>query len=329
MKKFLFALLSFFSMSAMAQVDITFQVDMNGVSGFTAPEVNGTFNGWCGSCAPMSDVDGNGVWELTISLAPGAYEYKYSFDNWAGQETLIPNSTCTNTTFSPPNNTYTNRVLSVSVPEILPVVCWGSCVACGQSTGPYYIMFVVDMGASGATFTTPEVNGTFNNWCGGCAPMSDSNADNIWEINIPLNEGVYEYKYAYDTFTEQEVLTVGDPCTVTSSGFTNRFLDVTGTLVMDTVCWGECLSCGSINVNEENTDGFSIYPNPIQNSFMIQSANLVKSITILDNTGKRIEMPIVALNNNVQVNTESLPTGIYHVQIVTANGASTQRFVKL
>jgi hypothetical protein len=55
----------------------------------------------------------------------------------------------------------------------------------------------------------------------------------------------------------------------------------------------------------------------------------VKSISIFDNTGKRIELPIVALNNNVQVNTESLPTGIYHVQVVTTNGATTQRFVKL
>jgi hypothetical protein len=185
------------------------------------------------------------------------------------------------------------------------------------------------MSDSGATFTTPEVNGTFNNWCGGCAPMSDSNGDNIWEITIALNTGIYEYKYAYDTWAGSEALVAGDPCTVTNSGFTNRSLEVTDNLVMDTVCYGSCLSCGGINVAEETSEGFSIYPNPVQNSFMIQSSNLVKSISILDNTGKRIELPTVALNNNVQVNTESLPTGIYHVQVITANGAATQRFVKL
>ena len=59
------------------------------------------------------------------------------------------------------------------------------------------------------------------------------------------------------------------------------------------------------------------------------SANLVKAISIIDNTGKRITLPTVTLNNNVQVNTESLSTGIYHVQVVTAKGATTQRFVKL
>lgn len=324
MKKILFAILSIFSLSAAAQVDVTFQVDMNGVTGFTTPEVNGIFNAWCGNCAPMSDANADGVWDLTISLAPGTYEYKYSFDNWAGQETLVPGSSCTMTT-----GIYTNRVLNVSVADSLPVVCWGSCEACGVSSGPYNIMFIVDMSASGTTFTTPEVNGTFNNWCGGCAPMSDANGDNIWELTIPLNTGIYEYKYAYDTWAGSEALTAGDPCTVTNSGFTNRTLDVTGTLVMDTVCYGSCISCEGINVNEETAEGFSIYPNPVQNSFMVQSANMVKSISILDNTGKRIELPLVALNNTVQVNTESLPSGIYHVQVVTAKGASTQRFVKL
>lgn len=324
MKKILFLLFSIFSLSAIAQVDVTFQVDMNGVTGFTTPEVNGTFNGWCGSCAPMSDANGDGVWELTISLAPGAYEYKFSHDNWAGQETLVAGSSCTMTT-----GPYTNRVLNVTTADSLPVVCWGSCAACGESVGPYNITFVVDMNDSGATFTTPEVNGTFNNWCGGCAPMSDSNGDNVWEITIALNTGIYEYKYAYDTWAGSEALVAGDPCTVTNSGFTNRSLEVTENLVMDTVCYGSCLSCGGINVTEETAEGFSIYPNPVQNSFMIQSSNLVKSISILDNTGKRIELPTVALNNNVQVNTESLPTGIYHVQVITANGAATQRFVKL
>jgi hypothetical protein len=324
MKKILFLFLTMFSLSAIAQVDVTFQVDMNGVTGFTTPEVNGTFNNWCGSCAPMADEDGDGIWALTIELMPGAYEYKFSHDNWGGQETLVAGSSCTMTT-----GKYTNRVLNVSVADSLPVVCWGSCAACGQSVGPYNITFVVDMNNSGATFTTPEVNGTFNNWCGGCAPMSDANGDNIWELVIALNTGTYEYKYAYDTWAGSEALTAGDPCTVTNSGFTNRILDVTDNMVMDTVCYGSCLDCGGINVEEETENAFSIYPNPVQGSFLIQSSSLVKSLSILDNTGKRISLPTVALNNNVQVNTESLPAGIYHVQVVTAKGATTQRFVKL
>ena len=46
-----------------------FQVDMGLVTaGFTTPEVNGTWNSWCGNCNPMTDADGDGVWEATIPL---------------------------------------------------------------------------------------------------------------------------------------------------------------------------------------------------------------------------------------------------------------------
>ena len=49
--------------SVFAQTNVTFQVDMNNYTGtFTAPEVNGTFNSWCGNCAAMTDADGYNVW---------------------------------------------------------------------------------------------------------------------------------------------------------------------------------------------------------------------------------------------------------------------------
>ena len=42
-------------------------------------EVNlvGTFNDWCGTCNPMSDPDGDGVWEHRMELPTGNHEYKY------------------------------------------------------------------------------------------------------------------------------------------------------------------------------------------------------------------------------------------------------------
>ncbi|MBK7442888.1 MAG: hypothetical protein IPI65_15550 [Bacteroidetes bacterium] len=40
---------------------------MNEVAaGFTTPEVNGSFNGWCGGCNPLSDPDGDGIWSTTL-----------------------------------------------------------------------------------------------------------------------------------------------------------------------------------------------------------------------------------------------------------------------
>ncbi|MEY3398607.1 MAG: hypothetical protein RL220_1201, partial [Bacteroidota bacterium] len=219
--------------------NVTFRVDMNNVTEpFTTPEVNGTFNLWCGGCAPMSDLDNDGIWELTIALEPGNYEYKFAYDTWAGQEVLTEGSSCTVTNFG-----FTNRSLTVTQDVVLPVVCWGACTECGVVIPVYNITFQVDMSTVAGPYTTPEVNGNFNGWCGGCAPMTDANNDGIWEITIPLQAGNYEYKFAYDSWSGQENLTPGSPCTITTGPFTNRFLNVSADAVLPVVCWGECSGC--------------------------------------------------------------------------------------
>ena len=108
--------------------NVTFQVDMSEVvDPFTAAELNGTFNGWCGNCDVMSDADGDSVWDVTVSLTPGdSVEYKYSADSWAIQEMNDPGAPCTNG-----DSTYTNRVLVIPASDtVLVVLCWSSCDPC-------------------------------------------------------------------------------------------------------------------------------------------------------------------------------------------------------
>ena len=141
-KYFLSLLFLSFSIFSFAQNNVTFQVDMNNVdpSTFTTPEVNGTFNGWCGSCAAMSDPDGDNIWDVTIDLASGNYEFKFSADNWGIQETLLTGSWCTVTNWG-----FTNRTLIVSGDTTLPVVCWESCDPCSSGPASYNVTFEVDM----------------------------------------------------------------------------------------------------------------------------------------------------------------------------------------
>ena len=223
--------------------NVTFQVDMQNVTGFTTPEVNGTFNNWCGGCFPLTDANGDNIWEGTTQLAAGTYEFKYAYDAWAGSEQLNPADACTITTGG-----FTNRALAISSDLVLPVVCWASCADCGNTSTPVNVTFQLDMSQYTTAFTTPEVNGTFNNWCGGCAPMSDLDGNNIWELTIPLAPGNYEYKFAYDTWTGQENLTPGSTCTVTNGGFTNRNITVIDAETLPVVCWESCAAC----VNENN-----------------------------------------------------------------------------
>jgi len=46
----------------------------------------GEFNGWDSGTAAMSDEDGDGVWTVTLELAPGRYEYKFVVDGGASWE---------------------------------------------------------------------------------------------------------------------------------------------------------------------------------------------------------------------------------------------------
>ena len=90
------------------------------------------------------------------------------------------------------------------------------------------------------TFTTPEVNGTFN---GGVetVTMSDADGDNIWEVSGDLAAGTYEYKFSADVWNIQEDLDPTLPCVVNAPPYVNRILIVgTDDMVLDVAPWNGC-----------------------------------------------------------------------------------------
>src|SRR6056300_112145 len=113
--------------------DVTFQVDMNNVSAsFTNVYVSGTMNSWSGNSNQLTDADGDGVYEGVISLTAGSYEFKFTYDNWTGQESLDPtaDAACTMTTGS-----FTNRYITIGSSDTTPPeVCWESCLSCNAVT---------------------------------------------------------------------------------------------------------------------------------------------------------------------------------------------------
>jgi hypothetical protein len=222
---------------------VTFKVDMRGYTGatFAAVNVNGTFNGWCGGCNALTDANNDSIWEVTLPLPAGPIEYKFTVDGWNGQENLTPGSTCTQTIGG-----FTNRVYTVtSAGGVLTAVCWNSCNTCSTpAPTPVNVTFKVDMrGYSGSAFTTVNVNGSLNGWCGGCNAMTDANNDSIWEVTLPLLPGTIEYKFTVDGWNGQENLVAGSACTQTNFGFTNRVLTFTTATTLPSVCWNSCTAC--------------------------------------------------------------------------------------
>ena len=308
--------------SAFAQTNVTFQVDMNNHTGsFTTPEVNGTFNNWCGNCAAMTDADGDNVWEVTIALTAGdTVEYKFSHDAWTGQEMNDPTAPCTNG-----NATYTNRVLVVpAAATTLPAVCWASCDPCSSAPATANITFQVDMQLYTGSFTTPEVNGTFNGWCGNCAAMSDANGDNVWDVTITLNVGdTVEYKYSHDNWTGQEMNDPTAPCTNGNATYTNRVLVVSQSDTLDVVCWASCNACSGIGM-EENAVLMTLTPNPANSVLSIDFVGAHGAYQIMNLNGQTVAAGSLVRGEN-QVITASLPNGMYMVRVAGEQGETIQK----
>jgi len=116
--------------------EVDFTLNMNSYPGtFTTPYVAGTFNGWTDQ-HPMTDVDGDNIWEVTIPIPNGPHLWKFMLDNWVAQE-LPPNvqnnplASC----FVLDQFGFTNRALLVLGPTTLDDYCWESCYDCGTILG--------------------------------------------------------------------------------------------------------------------------------------------------------------------------------------------------
>ena len=301
--------------------NVKFRVDMSQYTGSLAGGVfvNGSFNGWCGTCNPMTDM-GNGMWEATLPLAPGAIEYKFTIDGWNAQEEFTGSETC----IDPINDGFNNRYHVVAGDVTLPNVCFASCNICTND-----VAFSVDMNdyvnGGGSTTAGVFLNGTFNGWCGTCTPMTDANGDNVWEVTVPLGLGAIEYKFTVDGWNVSEQFVGGESCTVTNGGFTNRSYNVTAPATIGLVCWESCGACqGGIS---ELESAVAIYPNPVNTVMTVKATEAMQQIRILDLTGKEVAN-FVANGLTQEINVEALKAGIYTIQIATATGNSSKQFVK-
>ena len=86
------------------------------------------------------------------------------------------------------------------------------------------VTFSVDMSGVDLADNVPTLQGTFNGWCGLCGnEMTDDDSDDIWTLDVDLNPGSYQFKYAIGEWVEQEVVPGG--CTNSSSAG-NRYISL-------------------------------------------------------------------------------------------------------
>jgi hypothetical protein len=305
-----------------AKVNVTFTVDAKNVPMAPGDTVtlNGTFNGWCGACNKMTNVVGTKIWTTTLALDTAKeYEFKYAIGNWVSSENLASTLTCTKTTSG-----FTNRVFTTGKNnQTLPTVCWETCGPCAAG-GPTKtnLTFQVDMSKYAlAPSDTVTLNGSFNNWCGKCTPMTKKAGTDVWTASVLLDkDSTYDFKYTIGNWAAQEILKEGSSCTTTKSGFTNR--TVTVNKVNDTmpvVCWESCVSCANaapktkitFRVNMKNYVGDLSKGVTLNGSFNGWCGNCT---------------PMTLIGNNIYSVTLTLDTGSYTFKYTIGNWDDEESF---
>ena len=260
--------------------NVTFQVDMTdqNLSPSDIVYVNGTFNGWCGACNPMSDANEDGIWELTIELGAGSYEYIYTTNGWEGLQAGAPvGSECDYLS----TDNFGNYGFELDGEDLLlDLYCFGTCYDTCIDPVQVDVTFSVDMSnetVNGSVYMIGSYQSVVP-WSPFILPtqMQDINGDGIYSATVSLLSDDYiEYKFVNGDIVESNegVGACGSnpssTCSNPGSTCNNRYLDIP--------------SCALNNNNECVLDPFDV-ASAVFNSCGTVAANVNFSID-LNGTG--------------------------------------------
>ena len=317
--------------------DVTFQVNMNQYAGtFSTVNVSGTFNSWSGDANPMTDADGDGIYSTTLSLPVGLYEYKFTLDNWAGQELLDITSACAQVTFSG-SDVFVNRKLALSGDTELDPVCFNSCYACGAAVKINYNLGLngatADPGglylAGGAEFGAP--NARFR--------MYDNDGDGVYSIQIerPIGYGGY-FTFtngACADFSCKENI-AGLPC-ARAENFNDRLLSPVQQDTTVSTCLSTCATASDCTSSSVELAGpgswMEVMPTLASDEVRILFRELTQNnanVQIVDVAGRIVwQQQWKLAPNQVNLKVAGWQSGMYFISAENGGRRITGRFVKM
>ncbi|MDX1913221.1 MAG: T9SS type A sorting domain-containing protein [Saprospiraceae bacterium] len=320
------------SSSVPAVRTVNFTVDMNSyTANFDQVYVSGTFNNWSGESNPLSDDDLDGIWEGSIAVTNGLYEYKITLDNWEVQEEFEGFEECTR---RDPSGQFVNRLLAVSADTDVPRFCFNSCYACGEEVK---ITFRLGMNgvppspdgvwlAGGGNFDVP----------GGKYKMNDDDADGIWEIVVPRKRQFSSfYTFAngacpdYSCKENLAGLPCGDP-----ANFDDRFLPEVAEDITVATCFGACFTNAECISGLQNlqTDErlFQLLGNPGAAVLQFSDVNFEEKSVVLTNAlGQSLgQWQTGSASNQFVLPLETLEAGLYFVTVRAGDRFLTRKLVR-
>ena len=336
--------------SCVAPTPVTFRVDMS-----TQAEVSvngvciaGNFQGWSAGVDFLSDDDGDMIYEITMDIAPGDYEFKFiNGNNWGGDgEGNIDNE-------NPPGECVTNgnRTVTVGADPVTVQYCYNQCTeSCVADPDPADITFQVDMTNETVAETGVWLIGgiTTPQWQAGALQMSDDDGDNVYEVTYTVSGAAFfEYRYCNgDPYPggvqDDSVAEVGD-FEAGGCGQGNPFGEFNRTHlrsgeaeVLGAYCYASCLDCngdtvGTIIGIEEIQDfiGLEAFPNPAEDVLNVRFDGFdgLADIRVFDLSGKVIlaERTRVVPGMVTTYGTESFRPGVYILEVRNGLRRSTLR----
>jgi hypothetical protein len=300
------------------RVDMTLQtVNANG------PHVAGSFQGWNPGDANtlMTDLDGDNIYEVTLLLQPGTYQYKFvNGAAWADGNESLP-ADC---------NVGGNREVVVAADPVVEHFCYNQCGAeCVVDPAAADITFRVNMFSTVPDAAGVWMIGGFTNpaWQAGATQMTDADLDGVYECTVNISGSAdIQYKFMngdVNAPVNEEGTGIINCGIANGVGGYNRLHTRTGIAeVLNTVCFDSCADC-IIGVQEAMAlTVLNAYPVPA-NEFVTLSFGQVKSapitVRVMNNLGQVVSTQYMGNlptgNNQVRVNLEGVAGGIYAIEL--------------
>ncbi|PHI21885.1 hypothetical protein CEQ90_00945 [Lewinellaceae bacterium SD302] len=230
--------------SLRAQTSVTLRVDMSAET-VADPGVHiagnfqdaaGLGNDWSPASTQVFDADGDNIYEITVELPAGTYQYKFINGNAWGQDENPPADCSVGDT--------NNREFTVGATDLeLPAVPFNGCIG--------RVRFAVNMGDVAVDPTGVFLVGDFqeaagyaDNWDPASIPLQDVNADGTWSVELTIPEGEYRYLFVNGNSLDGLETVPGDCSIPGDVGGSNRFFTIGETNPdLPIFCFASCQEC--------------------------------------------------------------------------------------
>lgn len=228
--------------AAWGQRSVTFQVDMSGQTvSANGVHIAGDFQmaagaagNWDPAATALSQVGATNIYEVTVNIPDGLYQYKFINGNAWGDDEGVPAAAQVSAGLGF-NGGNSNRWVQVTADDTLAAVMFAGAAPAGHSA----VSMVLDMGLEATIDTVVSVAGDFQGWSPGTTELYDILGDSVYRhiAYIPTTDTM-NFKFLNGGAWGSDE-SVPSACAVNN----NRQLIIAADTVFGPICFAQCGPC--------------------------------------------------------------------------------------